>query len=1018
MLEVKNLSKVYKPKKGTQVVALNKVNLAFAEKGLVFLLGKSGSGKSTLLNLMGGLDSITGGEIIIKGKSSAEFKQSDFDSYRNTFIGFIFQEFYIIEEYSVGRNIGLALELQHQKADDAAINAILQQVDLEGFKDRRPNELSGGQKQRVAIARALIKNPEIIMADEPTGSLDSKTGAQVFETLKKLSQNKLVVVVSHDRENAEVFGDRIIELADGIVINDRIRQESGVFLDQPINIIDDKFIHIQKGYQFNTEDSNRLSALIRNSETDVVISFDEKTNSSLVKTGKRDKSFAPTTAANNPVKQYNPNDLKMVKSKLPLKDSLRMGASGLKLKKFRLGVTIFLSLIAFIMFGISVVASAFDPVATNLKTMYDDGTQSLTIQNQYGRIYSGNDRIYYSAYESTGFDADQLKEIERISGKKPLNIVNSTTGDYYNNYEINLTNNFKNSYGKSIYYARTIKHLLEVDNPQNANLTALAGQLPTDGTGIAITDYIADSFLEYGYKEYDQDSDKGITISSYNELIGKKLYTTNYGELTITGIFKTDMNKSKYDSYKKINIDENNFAAGQTIESLQDLIISMGFVIPNFKKEVLQNAKIFETINNIYFYNSNDLYGNYNRVAVLSALDSSKISWKSGHNSQLSNDEIILPQSFWKAATAADIKDLINGDFVVLTGNNYETQFKAVGFYDDSEYSSNDKFFIFNENNFKKYAATQVYSKYSFVNQHLSPFYGKMSFCLYTGLNLGITWVNDTPLTSLKDNEIIISYQSLNDSLRDLQYEEILTRLNKECTLEIVETIYDKNGIVGNNTIDTIGGTYKIVGISYNDQTYISEKLYNDIFDMNNVPSAAIVMLSGNYNKDIELFKYLDSSEIIGETSATKIKPLTALTFYLDLAESIVDVFKNVFLWLGIAFSVFAGLMLMNFIGVSISHKKKDIGILRAIGARSWDVFMIFFNESLMIGTISLVLSIVGVLVLCMVINTAVGFALLIPGILHIALMAILCYGISALTTFIAIRKIARKKPIDAINDR
>ena len=220
MLEVRNLSKVYKPKKGVPVRAIDNISLKFPEKGMVFLLGKSGSGKSTLLNLLGGLDRYDGGEIIIKDVSSASFKQSHFDSYRNTYLGFIFQEYNILEEFNVGANIALALELQGRKATDEEINRILKQVDLEGYGNRKPNELSGGQKQRVAIARALVKNPEIIMADEPTGALDSATGRQVLDTLKKLSAEKLVIVVSHDREFAEKYADRIIELADGRVISD------------------------------------------------------------------------------------------------------------------------------------------------------------------------------------------------------------------------------------------------------------------------------------------------------------------------------------------------------------------------------------------------------------------------------------------------------------------------------------------------------------------------------------------------------------------------------------------------------------------------------------------------------------------------------------------------------------------------------------------------------------------------------------------------------------------------------
>ena len=199
MLETRELVKIYKPKKGVPVTALNKISLKFPEKGMVFLLGKSGSGKSTLLNVLGGLDKYDGGEIIIKGVSSKNFKQQHFDSYRNTYVGFIFQEYNVLDEFSVGANIALAIELQGRRASDSEINDILKQVDLEGFGARKPNELSGGQKQRVAIARALVKKPEIIMADEPTGALDSATGKQVFDTLKKLSAEKLVIVVSHDR---------------------------------------------------------------------------------------------------------------------------------------------------------------------------------------------------------------------------------------------------------------------------------------------------------------------------------------------------------------------------------------------------------------------------------------------------------------------------------------------------------------------------------------------------------------------------------------------------------------------------------------------------------------------------------------------------------------------------------------------------------------------------------------------------------------------------------------------------
>lgn len=221
MLQLKHISKTYRPKRGVKVTALDDVTIDFPDRGLVFIVGKSGCGKSTLLNVCGGLDRADSGEIVITGRSSKDFKPSDFDSYRNTYIGFVFQEYNILNEMTVEDNISVALELQGGERDREKVDEILKIVELEGYAKRKPSTLSGGQKQRVAIARALIKNPRIILADEPTGALDSETGKQVLDMLKKLSEDKLVIIVSHDVEFAERYADRIIELKDGTVISDR-----------------------------------------------------------------------------------------------------------------------------------------------------------------------------------------------------------------------------------------------------------------------------------------------------------------------------------------------------------------------------------------------------------------------------------------------------------------------------------------------------------------------------------------------------------------------------------------------------------------------------------------------------------------------------------------------------------------------------------------------------------------------------------------------------------------------------
>lgn len=240
MIELKNISKTYKSKKAKSTIALKDVSIKFQEKGLVFILGKSGSGKSTLLNILGGLDKYDSGDLIINEKSTKNFTNKDFDAYRNTHIGFVFQDFNLLENYSVEKNISLSLELQNKKTNKEEIENALKIVGLEGFGKRKINELSGGQKQRVAIARALVKNPNVILADEPTGNLDSVTGKQIFELLKELSKEKLIVIVSHDNDNAEKYADRIIELKDGTIIADSDKNKDKYENSEKFNLVSAK----------------------------------------------------------------------------------------------------------------------------------------------------------------------------------------------------------------------------------------------------------------------------------------------------------------------------------------------------------------------------------------------------------------------------------------------------------------------------------------------------------------------------------------------------------------------------------------------------------------------------------------------------------------------------------------------------------------------------------------------------------------------------------------------------------
>ena len=221
MLILKNIVKDYVAG-DTTVRALNDVSINFRESEFVSILGPSGCGKTTMLNIIGGLDRYTSGDLVINGKSTKTFTDENWDTYRNHSIGFIFQSYNLIPHQTVLANVELALTLSgvsKKERKERAIEA-LKKVGLGDHIDKKPNQMSGGQMQRVAIARALINNPDIILADEPTGALDSETSVQIMELLKEISKDKLIIMVTHNPELAYEYSNRIIKCMDGKVIDD------------------------------------------------------------------------------------------------------------------------------------------------------------------------------------------------------------------------------------------------------------------------------------------------------------------------------------------------------------------------------------------------------------------------------------------------------------------------------------------------------------------------------------------------------------------------------------------------------------------------------------------------------------------------------------------------------------------------------------------------------------------------------------------------------------------------------
>lgn len=906
MLETLHLSKVYRPKKGVPVTALDDVSLLLPDTGMVFLLGKSGSGKSTLLNLLGGLDSATSGEIVIKGKSAASFDQKHLDSYRNTYVGFIFQEYNLLNDFSVGANVALAIELQGRKATDNEINRILTEVDLDGFGDRKPSELSGGQKQRVAIARALVKNPEIIMADEPTGALDSNTGKQVFDTLKKLSATKLVLVVSHDREFAEQYADRIIELADGKVISDLEYEPT----DEGLSFAG-ATVNIAKGYRLTEDDRERINAYLEALETGADLRIGHA--------GVKAKATDP-----GKIRKEDGSAFALIRSKLPFRYAFRMGASGLKHKKIRLTFTILLSCVAFGLFGLADTFGAYDHVNTCARSIVDTGITYATVQKQIKETYR-DDSYYYRPSELRMTEAD-LKTVQTDTGIEMHGIFvpRERSLAFGNNYDTDAT------FTETDYhiYAPEFSGYYELDRAELDRLgyRLIAGTLP-DGAKdeIALTAYELETFKIGGYKTVD--AEKTQPIQTADDMVGKTLSAGGVS-YTVSGVVDTGM---PLDRYKPLT------------EKVD---------LPKTGAEELADMALYSELMSLRAYSLHQIafVGN-GKIAAM-------------------------------AATEPTTKGLSKGGLWLETPMTDETV------SDDDPYREEPTYY-----------------------------FGVNAIGVLADSKAPVHWLDGTRRTALGENEIVLAksdYTDYRQSIRDLAGDDLP---EAPVVLHGERWYYDSDAPSENLSL-TVVGYIDSDDAAYRGTLFGHPSLFEHLVEAgeNGYYSFAVGPMPERMSDIKDLVRYCatEGPDVVYRLQNT-------VTFELDAVHEILAELAGIFLWIGVGFAVFAALMLANFISTSISYKKQEIGILRAIGSRGNDVFRIFFSESLLIALINFALSTVGVFLATTVINhlirTEVGFLVTVLsfGLRQVGLLLLISCLIALIASFLPVRRIASKKPIDAI---
>ena len=507
MIQIINLTKIYKSKNKIECKALDNINLTLPDKGLIFIVGKSGSGKSTLLNMISGLDNITNGEIISDGNYLSKMTKDDFDKYLSTYIGFVFQDYRLIDDLTIKQNIELALNIAGEKGD---IDAYLSAVDLKGYENRFPKELSGGQKQRVAIVRALIKKPEVILADEPTGNLDAKTTIQVLNILKEISKEKLVIVVSHNLSDAYKYGDRIIELSDGKVINDKSRRENYVNEFS----LKDGVLNLPHHYDLNNQE---ISHILQNKKN-------------IKQINQINGGFVNSNVELQQTKKIEFKTHQITKEKK--KELFKLFFSRKIFSKF---LAIFL---ASLIISVSYVMQAFANFDENQSLYYDlvyNEEDAIVLRKGYD---SGVNSVPTTTQAVMVDDEDISAFKEVYKGENIYKLYNHT---------ITLTNS-SIDYGTVTLMDRNIQGYLLKETYGTLNckeefvknslydggeIEVICGDLYDKPYGSVITDYVADSIIASNplkYPNYESVLGKYSVKSSYNHSYINAVIKTNYKE--------------------------------------------------------------------------------------------------------------------------------------------------------------------------------------------------------------------------------------------------------------------------------------------------------------------------------------------------------------------------------------------------------------------------------------------------------------------------------------------------------
>lgn len=746
MIKTTNLNKHYP---NASINVINNTSLELPKSGLISFIGKSGSGKTTLLNVIGGLDKADSGFICYDGVSFKKYNMNQIDKYRQKHIGYVFQNYLLIDNLTVYNNLKIALELigiTNHEEQEKRIKYALEAVGMYKYRKKQANKLSGGQMQRVSIARSLLKECKLIIADEPTGNLDSENSIEVMNILKKISEKTLVLLVTHNKELADFYSDRIIEIADGTIIKD----EQINTLKQTLNITQDNQIHLLDLNKENIENENtkitlykdndeqiNLRIILKNNtlyiDSDKNILLSKQTNVKIINDHYKPQKQDAIKDYNFDISWYNNNlkTNKLVSVLKNLKNSFfNFFYSRKKAKAFH-----------FIFFLIGIVIAFSTIEASKYKNI---DTSGFSTENAYYLIENDNDYNYYTPYlnTSTILDAiknDVIEDIYKFNNYMQMEVAypyNSVRNCRINvsgyNYPFAIIKNEKMICGTAplknqIVIGKEladyiIKHMSSIDSYQQI-INLKLGLFTISGISSIKTNSIYYNSFYYYTENF------GI-VGNYSEHTIRNINKLGFNYKLISGNIPTNSDEIMVNSHRNNVLD-----VGSTIiDSVQNKIYTVVGLFDTTQSHI--DAISYDDSLSDYILKDNELVKIYN---LTNAIPASKVDYKLIDGRSITNDdEVLIPKN----------TNITLNTKICLADKVY----KAVGIYEVNE-ESNDYYLTSNKEwnyNYISNAFNSYYNSYSLKNSdNLSKLNLKASKVFDYQYNYTITNIRESRNTNL-----------------------------------------------------------------------------------------------------------------------------------------------------------------------------------------------------------------------------------------------------------------------------